>query len=223
MCIFKHLMANYKEKSLNLTTSSHVGWSQRQALKELIVNSIDEHDELEIPLSEIKLNCYTNCFIIKDRGRGVKLKNFCQGNSTKKDKDLRGFHGQGLRGSISRLLLEGHDIYIKSSFIDGKFEVKEDIKILYDKPTEKIEGTEIRIFFKKDDKSSRISSEFGSILSEVEKDIIYFKQSYDQKIEEIKCRAGTLVDVYIPNVYDKIYKGGFFFCRVHSYYRGISF
>lgn len=195
-----------KSKSLNLSTKSHEGWSQTQAIKELIVNSIDEHDELKKSYSKINIIQHENCITITDQGNGVKLENFCQGNSTKKGKDLRGFHGQGLRGSISRLVLEGHDIYIKSSFIEGNFiEKGENIKILYRQPEEQIIGTEIQIFFNED------SKKIDSIISDVSQHIIYFEQSYEKKIEEITCKDGTLVDIYIPKRCGKIYKGGFFY------------
>jgi hypothetical protein len=197
----------YKQRSLNLTTSSHVGWSISQALKEIIINSIDEHDECNLFLAGITIVYYENCLIIKDSGRGIKLENFCQGNSTKKSKDdLRGYHGQGLRGAISRLLFEGYDIHIKSPFLEGKFAVRDTIKILYRLPENEITGTEIQIFFRENCLQTLDIS-----LSETIKSIIYFKESYKEKLEEIKCKDGTLVDVYMPNKYNEIHKGGFFY------------
>jgi hypothetical protein len=197
----------YKQRSLNLTTSSHIGWSVSQALKEIIINSIDEHDECNLLLSGISIIYYENCLIIKDSGRGIKLENFCQGNSTKKSKDeLRGYHGQGLRGSISRLLFEGYDIHIKSPFLEGKFVVRDAIKILYRLPEKEIKGTEIQIFFRESNSDTLDSGLFESIRS-----IIYFKESYENKIEEIICKDGTSIDIYIPTQDGNIHKGGFFY------------
>jgi hypothetical protein len=196
----------YKKRELNLTTSSHIGWSVSQALKELIINSIDEHEDCELLLSRISIICYKNCLLIKDEGRGIKLENFCQGNSTKKSKDLRGYHGQGLRGSISRLLLDGYNISIKSKFLEGRFIVKDSIKILYRIPEQDTTGTEIQIFFKEDNINN-----FKLFLNETLQNIIYFKESYGKKIEEIICKDGTCVDIYIPKKDCKIYNGGFFY------------
>ena len=92
-------------------------WSERHALREIMSNAIDEHQLSDSKKPEFE---YQNGqVIIRDYGRGIKIKNFIQNENEEKlaNKNLIGLFGIGLKDAIATFFRKNHQVLIISKYI----------------------------------------------------------------------------------------------------------
>jgi hypothetical protein len=140
-------MSNYLVLDLIQSISSHEGWNSERPFVEIIANAVDAQRDAGKPLSGINILVKCDRVIISDEGSGLEVDGFIQGNSTKGDTSV-GIYGDGLRGSVSRLLSEGYKLKIETSHFKGNIKTSDRKIFLYHKLNKtKTLGTKIIIFF----------------------------------------------------------------------------
>jgi len=116
-------------------------WSEWEAIREIIQNSLDETEDFEIIQDE-------RGTIIRDNGSGLAVKHLLFGVSEKKSEDSRGRFGEGLKIALVVFKRRGFDVTIRSNGLEVKtatheIEGEQCLKLLYRKINNGIKGTEV--------------------------------------------------------------------------------
>lgn len=173
-------------------------WSEWESIREIIQNVLDlKSEEMEIYKENGNL-------IIRDYGKGMKIKHFLLGVSEKEDEDSRGQFGEGLKIALIVLKRLGYDVEIRSKNIRAitkieEIESEKCLKIEYEKLDEEINGTKVKI---KGYTGKTYKDRFVNQFSD-DKNIIFEK--YNEQIIKEEDSKLYIKDIFIQDLENSYY------------------